>query len=243
MGVGIPYTGSGPDASRIAMNKPAAKRLLIENDIPTPEFCFVGPSATVTAIERGAQELGYPLVVKPPADGSSLGVSIVNNTRELATAVAKVHETDTCVLMERFIRGRELHVGIFNGRTLPVIEIKCNGFYDFKAKYTTGRTEYIVSPALPEAARHALEEAALATYACVRCTGVARVDVRLDESNVPYVLEINTIPGLTATSLVPKAARAAGIEFGELCEMMIAGAIERHTTQIGERVGEKKASA
>ena len=241
---GIPYTGSGPTASRIAMSKPATKRLLIQNGIATPEFCLAGPAAGEGTIIQAAEELGYPLVTKPPGDGSSLGVSIVSDPSELHDAVAKVRETDPCVLMERFIAGRELTVGVFNGRALPPIELRCPGFYDFNAKYTTGRTEYIIPPELTLAAANALEEAALKTYACIGCAGVARVDVRLSESGVPYVLEINTIPGLSATSLVPKAARAAGIDFAKLCEMMIDDALERHQQpKTGEIVGQKKASA
>jgi len=239
---GIPYTGSGPEASRIGLDKPATKRLLVENGVRTPEFHLAGPSTTDDAIGRAAEELGYPLVIKPPADGSSLGVSIVHNTYELAAAVAKVRETDSCVLMEQFIRGRELTVGVFNGRTLPAVEMICSGFYDFKAKYMTGRTQYVIAPKLPVVVATALEEAAVRTYTCIGCTGVARVDLRLDESGAPYVLEINTIPGLTATSLVPKAARAAGLEFGELCEMMVADAVEQHRSRIGETLGEKKAA-
>jgi len=238
---GIPYTGSGPQACRIAMDKPAAKRVLIENNIPTPEFFVAGPTVSEDTITDAALRLGYPLVVKPPNDGSSLGVSIVHNLRELAEAVSEVREFSAAVLIERYIRGRELTVGVFNDRALPPIEIKCPGFYDFKAKYTTGRTEYIVNPPLDDIVAAALEEVARGTYRCVGCSGAARVDIRLDESGLPYVLEINTIPGLTATSLLPKAAQAAGIGFGELCEMMISDALERASA--GGTVGGKKASA
>jgi len=238
----IPYTGSGPEASRVAMDKPTTKRLLMENGIPTPEFHLAGPTTTQDMIKQAAEELGYPVVIKPPADGSSLGLSIVHNARELAAAVAAVRKTDPCVLMERFIDGRELTVAVFDGRALPAIEINCRGCYDFKTKYTSGRAEYIIPPDLPPLAARALEEAALGTYACVGCTGVARVDIRLDDSNVPYVLEINTIPGLTVTSLVPKAAQAEGIEFEELCEMMVADAFEQHRLRTGATVGETKAA-
>lgn len=237
----MPYTGSGPNASRVAMDKPTTKRLLIENGIPTPEFYLAGPTTTEDVIEEAAGKLGYPLVIKPPADGSSLGLSIVHNARELAAAVTNVRKTDPCVLMERFIPGRELTVGILNGQALPTIEIKCHGPYDFKAKYTPGRVEYVVPPELTEIAARALEEVALGTYMCVGCMGVARVDIRLDESDVPYVLEINTIPGLTATSLVPKAAQTEGIEFDELCEMMVTDALEQFRLRTGETVGETKA--
>ncbi|NQT20739.1 MAG: D-alanine--D-alanine ligase [Planctomycetes bacterium] len=239
----IPYTGSGPRAARIAMSKPTTKRLLIENGIATPEFCLAGPAANDAAIARAAEELGYPIVTKPSSDGSSLGISIVPAPSLLADAVAKVRETDACVLLERFIPGRELTVGMFNGRALPPIELRCPGFYDFKAKYTSGRTEYIIQPELTIDVANALEQAAVETYACVGCAGVARVDVRLDDSGVPWILEINTIPGLTATSLVPKAARAAGIEFARLCEMMIDDALQRHQTVTGEAIARKKASA
>ena len=239
---GIAYSGSGPEASRIAMDKPATKRLLMANNIPTPEFFVTGLTATEDAIADAAETLGYPLVVKPPADGSSLGVSIVQNVRGLAKAVTDVRKYTPAVLIERYISGRELTVSVFNDRALPPIEIRCPGFYDFNAKYNAGRTQYIVNPSLNEVAARAVEEVARGTYMCVGCAGAARVDIRLDDSSLPYVLEVNTIPGLTATSLLPKAAKAAGIGFGELCEMMIEDAVERAAAR-GGTIGGKKASA
>jgi len=234
----IPYTGSGPRASRIAMDKPATKRLLIENGVPTPEFDVLGPQAGEAEVRLAATRLGYPVVLKPPADGSSVGVSIVRRPEDIAAALAEARRVDGSVLLEKFIEGRELTVGILNGRPLPIVEIRCPGFYDLKTKYTKGIAEYIVDPELPGPVRAAVVDAALRTYRVVGCEGAARVDVRLDGAGVPYVLEINTIPGLTATSLLPKAARAAGIEFGELCESMVKDALQRFNSRAGGCVGQ-----
>jgi D-alanine--D-alanine ligase len=240
---GVPYTGSGPTASRLAMDKPATKRLLVENRIPTPPFYVPGPCADEDTIARAADRLGWPIVVKPTGGGSSLGVTIVREPRDLAEAVAQVRQSDPCVLVEQYIPGRELTVGVFNLEALPPIEIRCDDWYDYAAKYTTGKTQYIVNPRLSMAVSRALDEAALGTYLCLECADAARVDARLGDDGIPYILEVNTIPGLTATSLLPKAARAAGIEFGQLCEMMVNDALRRRAAEDGGTLGEAKASA
>ena len=247
---GIPYTGSGPEASRVGMDKTATKKILVENGIRTPQCHLAGPLDGDDLLHRAAEKLGYPTVVKPPCGGSSLGVSIARTVRELDAAVAWARQLESNVLLEKYVPGRELTVAVINGRALPVIEIICRGFYNFKAKYTKGHTEYVVEPRLAPAVEQAVKEAGAATYRCLGCAGAARVDLRLDEANAPWVLEINTIPGMTATSLLPKAARAVGIEFPQLCEMMIADALERRgamqkssANKRGAAVAKKRASA
>lgn len=238
----IPYTGSGPAASRKGMDKTLTKRTLAANAIATPEYVLAGPHDGDAAIRKAAQRLGFPLVAKPPSGGSSVGVSIAHDIQQLFDAVAEARKYENDVLLERYISGRELTVSVINGRAMPVIEIICPGFFDFKAKYEPGLTQYVIQPALPENVEVAVQQAAAATYTCLGCAGAARVDIRLDAASVPWVLEINTIPGLTATSLLPKAAKAAGIGFGELCESMIVDAINRHRSRtIGDAVVEKRA--
>jgi len=250
----IPYTGSGPEASRKGMDKPLSKELMAAAGVCTPDFILIEPQAGpgAAAVEptagdgflaEAARKLGFPIVVKPPCGGSSVGVAIARDAAELAQAVSAARRYETNVLLERYVPGRELTVAVLNGSTLPVIEIICPGFFDYQAKYTKGVTEYVVKPALSAAVESAVRSAALETYRCLGCSGAARVDIRLDPANVPWVLEINTIPGLTATSLLPKAAKAVGIEFGELCERMIADALERHAQNSGDNVVEERASA
>ena len=245
----IPYTGSGARASKLGMDKAAAKQTLMEHGVPTPRYHVAGPADDGVALRAAADDLGWPVVVKPPCGGSSVGVSIARTPREFDAAVGRSRELEHDVMLEEYIPGRELTVAVINGRALPVIEIICSGFYDFKNKYTKGHTEYVVRPALPEAVERAVLDAGVATYTCLGCAGAARVDVRLDPSNRPWVLEINTIPGMTATSLLPKAARAVGIEFPELCEMMVEDALDRFPARLsdaqkaGQAGVEKRASA
>lgn len=245
---GIPYTGSGADASKLGMDKAASKRILAERGVPTPRFRVACPGDDPEAIAGEAARLGYPLVAKPRCGGSSIGMSVVKTPDELGPAIAKSRSFEPDVLLEEFIEGRELTVGVMCGTPLPIVEIVCEGTYDYNNKYLAGRTQYHVNPKLPDAAARAVQEAGVATYRCLGCEGAARVDVRLDRCNRPWVLEINTIPGMTATSLLPKAARAAGIEFPELCEMILTDALRRRRQaaglqQTGEDVGEKRASA
>jgi len=243
-GLNIAYTGSGAEASRLGMDKCATKRLLVEKGVPTPAWILLKPEDGEARLTEAVSQLGLPVIVKPPADGSSIGISLADDTTQLAEAVAKARHYDDCVLLEQFIAGRELTVGILNGVVLPVIEIVCDGLFDYLLKYTKGRTKYELNPHLEDSIAERVRDAALKTYRCIGCSGAARVDIRLDDSGTPFVLEINTIPGMTATSLVPKAAAAVGIDFPQLCEMMLADALEQRSVKTnGEEIGEKKATA
>ena len=231
--LGIPYTGSGVLASAMAMDKGVSKRLFAAAGIPTPRYQLLhrqeGWGAKVQ--QNILEEFEPPFVVKPSTQGSTIGLTIVQEEGELADALEKAFSYDTEVLVEEFIDGSELTVGVLGGskpEALPVIEIvPYSGVYDYHAKYTKGATEYYVPARIDaETARH-VKTVALEAFKVLGCSGVARTDVRLDPSNHPYVLEVNTIPGMTATSLVPKAAAAAGISFPDLCERILLMTVER----------------
>lgn len=220
--LGIPYTGSGVLASSLAMDKVVTKKMLLHHHLPTPAFEVLGMADDVE--EALARCRHFPLVVKPSREGSTLGVTIAHNSDELRRGIGEALRFDRQILIEDFIAGSELTVGILDGQALPVIEIVAtDGFYDYQAKYSAGRTEYLLPAPLEPALATRLQKAALAACAAVGCRGAARADFRLDRQDF-YCLEINTIPGMTETSLLPKAAAAAGIDFTELVERILVGA-------------------
>lgn len=212
----IPYTGSGVLASALAMNKIKAKELFRYHGIPTPEF---------TAPPEGTLEdppFPPPWVVKPASEGSTIGIDIVMDTAGLQKAVRGARGYDREVLIERFIEGKELTVGILKGEPLPVIEIAPKGgFYDYRAKYTPGQTEYLCPARITDTQRDEVQGWGLKAYHALGCSGCARVDLRLSEGGKPFVIEVNTLPGMTETSLVPKAAAQAGISFLQVVEIML----------------------
>jgi UDP-N-acetylmuramate--alanine ligase len=225
--LGIPYTGSGVLASAVAMDKGISKRLFASGDIPTPRYQLLLRKDGVNegVLGKVLEEFEAPFVVKPSTQGSTIGLTIVQEPEELEEALKKAFSYDREVLVEEFIDGSELTVAILGGEkpeALPVIEIvPYSGVYDYHSKYTKGATEYFVPARIDEETMRLTQEVSLAAFKILGCSGVARVDVRLDPSNHPYVLEVNTIPGMTATSLVPKAAAAAGISFPDLCERIL----------------------
>ncbi len=231
--LGIPYTGSGVLASAMAMDKAVSKRLFQSAGIPTPRYQLLKKrdgmgEAVLSSI---LDEFEVPFVVKPSTQGSTIGLTIVQEPEELAAALEKAFNYDTEVLIEEFIDGSELTVGILGGiqpQALPIVEIvPYSGIYDYHAKYTKGATEYFTPARIDEATTRLTQQVALAAFKILGCSGIARVDVRLDPSNHPYVLEVNTIPGMTATSLVPKAAAAVGMSFPELCERILLLTLEQ----------------
>jgi D-alanine-D-alanine ligase len=206
----LPFTGSGVESSRVSFDKILTRERLLSNGIPVPDGEVLEHSK-----ER---KMSLPLVVKPPREGSSVGCHLVFNEEDWEEAFADAARYSTDVLVEKYIPGRELTVGIVDNQVLPVVEIKPNAvWYDFKAKYITGDTEYVCPAVLDAATGRALQAIALKTFQCLEAEGFGRVDFRLSPDNKPYVLELNAIPGFTATSLLPKAAQAAGIGFSELC--------------------------
>jgi D-alanine-D-alanine ligase len=220
--MGIPYTGSGVLASALAMDKAASKKALAAEGILTPEFAVLRKGAP---LRLSKIKIKMPLVVKPASEGSTIGLSVVRKKSELAPAVKRAFEHGESVLVERFIEGRELTVSIMDGRPLAIVEVRPKtGLYDYRAKYTKGMTEYIVPAKLGRATGDRVKKAALAVYQTLGCRGAARVDIMLGRGNAPYVLEINTVPGLTELSLLPKAAAASGMDYPELVERMLLGA-------------------
>ena len=235
---GIAYTGSGPEASACAFDKIAAKAKFIEAGIPTPK-CEVFDRARCDL--KRLTKLGFPLVVKPARQGSSVGVSIVQEETDLEEACQIAWGYDHHLLAEQFIAGRELTVGIFDGHALPVIEIQPkHDFFTYDAKYTKGQTDYLVPAPLERSLESQVKAAALRAHDSLGCRDFSRVDLILSKKNQLFVLEVNTIPGLTETSLVPKAARAAGIEFRDLCARMVQMALARRGSTSPESVPEQE---
>jgi D-alanine-D-alanine ligase len=223
----IPYTGSGILASAIAINKIMSKKILIQENIPTPEYIdldFTGISSLNTIVSLIGKKIEYPIVVKPNSEGSTIGVNIVQKKDELKDAVEEAAKYDHKILVEEYIKGRELTVSIIGSEpvALPIIEIKPkSGFYDYKSKYTKNMTQYIVPAELDKKIATMISEIALKCHRVLGCRGISRVDFMLDDHSNAYVFELNTMPGMTARSLVPKAAEAAGIDFALLVEIIL----------------------
>jgi len=214
---GLPYTGSNEAASRAAFDKVESKRILTEQAIPTPDY---------ELLKRGQVcALPLPVVVKPPCQGSTIGVHRVACLDEWAEALADAFKYGDAVLAEKYIPGRELTVGIVGDQALPVVEIEApDSWYDYQAKYTKGACCYKVpAPLDPDVAAHC-RELALRTFRALGCRGLARVDFRLSPQGKPYVLELNSIPGFTETSLLPMAAAEAGMGFAALCDTIMQSA-------------------
>jgi D-alanine-D-alanine ligase len=212
--LGVPYTGSGVLGSAIGMDKVRTKRLVDAAGVATPAWVVLSGAAD---FERAVSELGLPLAVKPATQGSSVGMSRVGSAAELPAAWRAASALDPVVIAERWISGRELTVSILQGDALPGIAIETpRSFYDYQAKYFADDTRYLIPCGLSPAAEKALQQAALATFSATGAAGWGRVDFVMGADALPLVLEINTVPGMTSHSLVPMAARAAGIDFPEL---------------------------
>ncbi|MEK7819397.1 MAG: D-alanine--D-alanine ligase [Bacteroidota bacterium] len=219
---GIKYTGSKVMSSALTMDKAITKILLKQNGIETAEWLTAKNNFDLQKIIFEINlKIGYPLVVKPNDQGSTVGLTIVENENEIEKAILTALEFSSTALIEKFIPGRELTVAIIGEKVLPIIEIKPQGgFYDYAHKYTKGMTEYICPADLEINLAEKIEFASKKFFDICQCEGFARADFRLQDDGKFFALEINTLPGMTATSLVPKAAKAIGIEFPELCEMI-----------------------
>ena len=221
----IPYQGSGVLGSALAMNKAVTKQLYEKSDLPVPPYIIYDRSEHVDA-DACVKQIGLPLVVKPVEGGSSVGMSIVNSTAELQNALDKAIAYDNSILVESYIDGTELTVGVIGNKKLkafPVIEIipdKNHAFFDYEAKYTAGITQEICPARLDEEATLEAQSYAKIAHQALFCRGYSRTDMILQDKKI-YVLETNTIPGMTATSLLPQAAQAAGIDFTRLLDRLI----------------------
>ena len=226
---GLVHTGSGPLASERAMNKLLSKSIFAKKGVPMPRYIQIEVKEAAPEIKKKVAELGYPVVVKPVAQGSSIGVTIVEDETELRPALRLAFSYGDRGIVEEYIDGREITVGMLEDEALPIIELKPRRkFFDYTAKYQHGATEYIVRPHLTEKTRRQIKEVALSAYKALGCSGFSRVDMMLTKENQPVVLEVNTIPGFTSTSLVPMAAKAVGISFPQLCLRIVKLAIEAY---------------
>jgi D-alanine-D-alanine ligase len=218
----IPYTGSGVKASQVAFNKILTQKLMASAGLPVAPNFFITDGKNVDFNIVRAHIRSTPLVVKPACEGSSIGVHIVRHPSEWEPALKNALSYGPHVIIEQFIKGREFTAGIFGRETLPLVEI-CprSNFFSFSAKYQKGETRYICPAEIPENLTARIKEISLAAVEALGCEGFARVDLRVDENEQPFILEINTIPGFTATSLFPKAAREAGYSFVQVCEKLL----------------------
>lgn len=213
--LGLPYTGSGVLGSALAMDKIRCKWLFQAQGLPTAPFLVVRPGDTDFAAML--TQLGGKVMVKPANEGSSIGMSAANTAAELAVAIEKAHQYDQEVLVERWINGREFTIAILNDEVLPIVEMRTpRSFYDYEAKYQANSTEYLCPAPLTAELTAAMQTTALAAFKAVGASGWGRVDLMLDQQGQHYLLEVNTVPGMTEKSLVPMAAKAAGYSFQQL---------------------------
>jgi D-alanine-D-alanine ligase len=221
--LGIPYTGSGVLASALAMDKEASKKIFLCHNIPVPPFVVL----KAKSIDSSHVDFLMPWVVKPATEGSSIGVSIIKDEREIKPAVEKAFSLGNRVIIEKYIEGKEVHIGILNDRVLGGVEVRPSlEFYSYEAKYHAGLTEYILPPEINSETYERAKETALSAHIALGCRGATRVDLRIDGEGNPYVLEVNTIPGMTETSLLPKIAGLAGLDFPALIEEMFRSVLD-----------------
>jgi D-alanine-D-alanine ligase len=221
---GIKYTGSKVLSSAIAMDKIMSKILFEEYHVPTPKwFHFkIGESTTAEIDKKIKENFGFPAVVKPNDQGSTVGLTICKSSEQLDAAIHNAFEYSDRILVEEYIPGRELTVAVLDDVALPALEIRPkHGIYDYECKYTSGMSEYIVPAAIPENVSISLQDIAVQACKSLRCEVYARVDFRLSPENTAYALEVNTLPGMTSLSLVPKMAKAVGISFEQLVDKII----------------------
>ncbi|MDQ2139187.1 D-alanine--D-alanine ligase [Alcaligenaceae bacterium B3P038] len=222
----IPYTGSGPTASAVAMDKVLTKRVWLQVGLPTPAFESLDETSELRTVP---DRLGLPLILKPPHEGSTVGITKVVGYSDMKTAYAEAARFDSVVLAEQFVLGREMTIPVLgtgrNARALPVIEIVApDGNYDYEHKYFSDDTRYDCPAELPVALAESMQQIAVEAYRALDCAGWGRADFILDRDNRPWLLEMNTSPGMTSHSLVPMAARAVGMSYADLCLSILSDA-------------------
>jgi D-alanine-D-alanine ligase len=225
---GLKYTGSKVLASALAMDKDMSKVIFRQTGVQTADWFTVKERSfdPVLIADEINQLFGFPCIIKPNDQGSTVGLKIVQDESEVEEGIAIAHQYSNKALIEKYVPGRELTVAILLNEALPVLEIvPKNGFYDYKHKYTSGMSEYIVPANIPEVVTEKAKQQALIAFQSLGCEGYARVDFRMNNENQLYCLEVNTLPGMTPTSLVPKAAKAVGISFEELINKILLQAI------------------
>jgi D-alanine-D-alanine ligase len=225
--LGVPYTGSGPDASRAAMSKAFSKELFRQCAVPTPEYALIEPADSIQTIAHKAAGVGFPLITKPDAGGSSLGVEIARCEDDLPSCVGESRRFGPLVVAERYIRGRELTVSVLGRRVLPLLEVvRRREVFDYRSKYSGSPSQYSFQTGLPPITMEELRKTATAAVDALGTTGLVRVDMLLDEQMRHWVLEVNTLPGMTAASMAPKAAARDGMDMAHLCNWMLSDALE-----------------
>lgn len=233
--MGIPYTGPGVLASILGMNKELAKEIILREGLATPRFFALSAGAfremgASDLLDDIVDKLGLPMVIKPASQGSALGIQFVHERSRLAQALISSLSYDDTVLLEEFIDGAEITVGVLGNdeiKALPVVEIlPQKEFFDFESMYTAGATEYFVPARISDDMTKRVQDLALSLYRLFGCRDCARIDLIIKE-DTPYILELNTIPGMTDTSLLPLAAKEAGIDFPELCDLIVKLALDR----------------
>lgn len=218
----VPYTGSRPSACRLAMSKSASKERFLQSSVATAPYVLFQVDDPISQIEEKVAGLGYPLVIKPDSQGSSLGVGVAHLASELPRCLTSCGQFDDFAIAEPLIRGREFTVAIIGRRPLPLLEIVSpHGLFDYDAKYTSELTQYCFDTQLADDEVGRIQELAVSAAACLGTVGLCRVDLMRDTLGRPWILEVNAVPGLTEHSLVPKAARQAGIDMARLCELLI----------------------
>ena len=239
---GIPYTGSETAASKLAMNKVESKDAFRRNNIPTPDYFTASTEQNISEIAKRVKSLKLPVITKPVSNGSSIGIYIIKEYIEITDAIKYTGRYSEEILVEECIEGRELAISVLNDKALPVIEIKtATGIYDYDAKYKSDKTQYTVLASADKSSETTLshdvyervQDVAVRAHNSLGCRTFSRVDVILNKDDEIYVLEVNTVPGFTERSLLPKAAAAANISFSELCNTIVNAACE-HTFVSGQ---------
>ena len=227
---GVPYTGSGHLASALAMDKDLSKQLFREAGVPTADWLMAPAS-----VDQVRAKLGFPVIVKPSKQGSTVGLTVVKEPSQLQAAIDEAFEHDDEVMIEQFIPGRELTVGILGDDALPVGEIiPKHEIYDYECKYTAGMAVEEFPAKLSESETRTIQQLALKAFRALKLSGCARIDFRMAADGTFYCLEANTLPGMTQTSLIPQAAAAAGISFPELCDRIVQLALEKLNAHGGD---------
>ncbi len=241
--LGIPFTGSGILASALAMDKEVSKKIFSFHGLPVAPYMVIkkGKKTKKSRTEKKESDKSgvfqfpdYPMpsfdlpwVVKPAAEGSSIGVSIIKEAEDLHSCMEKTFSHGRRLIIEKFIDGKEVHIGVLGDKVLGGVEVRPSlEFYNYEAKYTSGMTEYIMPPEIDEETSGIVESMALKAHHALQCSGATRVDFMIGEENSPYILEVNTLPGMTATSLLPKIAKSAGLSFKDLIEEMVRFAVK-----------------
>ena len=223
--MGIPYSGSGVMASAVGMNKVMTKRILESYGLPTPRYQVLDRSSVLSKLPAG---FDLPVVIKPATQGSTVGVSIVSDGSQVEAACEEAFKYDPQILMEEYIAGREIAAGILDHEPLPLVEvIPKEKLYDYKAKYTSGMSTYVVPADMSKEKKEEIQAMVLKCHQAIGCEGCTRSDLRLTDGGNPYILEINTVPGMTKTSLIPKAALAAGMDYDALVARIVKGTLDK----------------